>query len=124
MISITHQHIQTIFKLMWNFLWNGKHVRIPRNVCTLPREMGGLGLPNIEILIKVRRIKTLISIVKNKGSWNLLARKHLCFLDKVYGNIPWFALCADDTTDEIMGSDIPLFYKECLLAYQEMCRKA
>ena len=123
MTTIDMIHLRRISDLLWKFLWKGKHVRIAKNICYLPRQMSGLGLPNIEILMKVRRIKMLNNVIKCKDSWNLLSRKHLCFLDNDYGNMPWFAICVSDSTEEILNSNIPLFYKECLLAYQELCRK-
>ena len=85
---------------------------------------GGLNLPDIKILIKVRRIKMLIEILKDKNMWNLIARKHICSLDKIYGNIPWFNLCVTDSKEDILESNIPKFYQECVLAYQELCQKS
>ena len=38
-------------------------------------------------------------------------------------DIQWFALLVDDSTEEINLSTIPVYYKECLLAFQELNRK-
>ena len=123
MIDIDDYHLNEIDAVWWDFLWNGKKNLIKRDICKLPINKGGLGYPDIQILYKVKRIKMLLSVMKENDSWNLIARKYLGFLDKKY-NMKWFALCIDDSTDEILNSNIPKFYKACLLSYQELCRKA
>ena len=123
MTMVDKKHLESINSIVWNFLWDGKHKSITKNICTLPKVMGGLGLPNIEILVKVRRIKMLMGIIRNKDIWNLIARKHICMLDRVYGKLPWFSLCVNDSGEDILQSAMPKFYQECILAYQELCRK-
>ena len=123
MTDIDIIHLQKISDLLWKFLWNGRRIPIKRNICTLPRIMGGLGLPDIEYLKKAKRIKMLLYILKNKDTWSLIPRKYICFLDRSYGKMPWYSLCANNCSEEISKSNIPIFYKECILAYQELCRK-
>ena len=77
MTTIDKKHIDEMSSIFWNFLWKDKHVPISKVTCTLPKRLGGLNLPNIEILIKVRRIKMLIDIIRCKDTWNIIARKHM-----------------------------------------------
>ena len=48
--------------------------------------------------------------------------KYFTCLDSLY-DIQYFALKVDNADIDIKKCNIPLFYKECLLAYQELCRK-
>ena len=80
MINIDPNSLEEIMKVIWKFLWNGKRCYLSPEICMLPRGMGGLGLPNIEIIIKVRRIKMLVKIIEEKSLWNLIARKHIIML--------------------------------------------
>ena len=123
MTDIDMKYLQKISDSLWHFLWNGKRMIIKKDICFLPRLMGGLGLPDIEILKKVKRIKMLIGILKDKDAWCVLAQKYICVLDRSFGKMPWFSLCANNSSEEISKSNIPLFYKDCILAYQELCRK-
>ena len=84
--------------------------------------MGGLNVPNFEYMVKASRIRMVIDVLKNPATWNILARKYLCVLDNVY-IVKWFALLVDDSTGDICRSKIPEYYKQCLLAFQELNRK-
>ena len=54
--------------------------------------------------------------------WNYIARNHILSFDKLF-DIENFMLLTDSGTDIIKGSNIPSYYKECLLAFQEMNKK-
>ena len=122
MTDISDKHVIKIMKLIWEFIWENKKVHVKKIICMLPRNLGGLGIPNFEAIVKVRRVKMLVNILLNDDKWNILARKHVRCLDKLY-DIDWFSLRVTDSTDEIRSSNIPEFYKNCILAFQELCRK-
>ena len=42
------------------FLWKGKRNMIKRNICTLPRSLGEIGMVDLNILVKVNRIMFLL----------------------------------------------------------------
>lgn len=46
-----------LHKLSFNFLWNSKNEPISRKTCHLPKEAGGLGIPNLHINCKALLIK-------------------------------------------------------------------
>ena len=125
-VEMTHMdkmYIDKIKKLIWEFIWEGKKVIVKHNVCMLPRILGGLGIPDFEILVKVRRIKTLINIIASKpeDNWSILAKKHIKYFDRLY-SVDWFVLRCTDSSKDVNNSNIPEFYKECILNFQELCR--
>ena len=84
MIVIDQKHLDRIRRIFWDFLWNGKQVSISTNICELPKSMGGLNLPNIEVIVKVRRIKMLIDILKQKDTWNIIARWMILMVNDLF----------------------------------------
>ena len=123
MTNIDIVFVERIKKLIWDFIWKGKRVIVKHNVCMLPRNLGGLGIPDFNVLIKVRRIKTLISVISSEPneSWSILAKKYIKSFDRLY-NIDWFVLRCTDSSRDVNNSNIPVFYKECILYFQELCR--
>ena len=117
-ICISENMVQQIQDLIWNFVWKWGTCVFSKRICYLPRNEGGLGLPDFNLLVKASRIKMLIEVMKNKSKWNVIARKYLCFLDNEY-DIENFALIASDCKLLIKNSNIPKFYKECLLAFHD-----
>ena len=97
-ISIDKPFIDRIQKIIWEFVWEWKTCFVHKDICYLPRKMGGLNIPHFELYVKASRIRMLIDIVRKPSKWNLLARKYICFLDKSL-DIQWFALLVDDSTE-------------------------
>ena len=64
----------------------------------------------------------IIDVLKHPSKWNMFARECLRALDKLF-DIEHFALLVDESTLEINKSNIPDYYKQCLLALQELNRK-
>ena len=90
----------SIFKQAWTWYGNtfgkGKKVYVPKVVCMLPRSEGGLGIPDLKSVVKVMRVKMLISVLKSNvnDTWSMLAKQYMKCLDKKYG-IEFFALRVD-----------------------------
>ena len=62
MKCISEHHKKKINDILWDFLWYGKNPRFSKAICKLPREKGGLGLIDVDTLVKVKRINlTIIS---------------------------------------------------------------
>ena len=125
MVHIPDNHIRDMQNLIWEFLWNGKKYPIQKDICTLPRNMGGLGMVDIAALIKVKRILWLIKILKGgeNKNWTALPMSYFRCLDNDF-NIPLMALRVTDSKELLESKHIPLLYKECILYFQELCRKA
>jgi exonuclease III len=125
MKTIKSVHIKLVNDILWNFLWSDKRYNIKKEVCTLPRSLGGLGMVDLSTVIKVKRIKWVIRILKGKtnDSWKIIPMSHFKCLDTDFG-IRLFNLRTTDTSDLLKKKNIPNFYRECILNFQELSRKA
>ena len=122
MMDINKKFINRIQKIIWDFMWEEKRCMVKPEVCMLPKNKGGLDIPCFDALRKVRRLKMLINLLEHPGPWCTLALRHLQCLDDKYG-IPYFALQSDNSEKEVNDTNIPQFYKECILAFQELSQK-
>ena len=124
MLHIDPQHIKSINDILWDFLWSGKRYSISKNICTLPRSMGGLGLADLNTLVKVKRVRWVIRMLKDNTSqnWSKLIENYLRCLDNKFG-VTFFSLKVTDSSGIIATENIPSFYKECIKCFQELCRK-
>ena len=121
-VDIDTHIVQLVQNLIWSYIWKWGTCFVSKFICYLPRHEGGLGIPNFSYIIKAAQVKMIIDIVKTEGDWNILAKKYLCCLDQLYG-IKYFALNVNDSTDAINNCSIPVYYKKCLLAFQELNRR-
>ena len=125
MKPINLDNVKRINSILFNFLWSGKKYRIKRDIVFLPREMGGLGMTDLNCLLKAKRISwiTRTLLDASNQNWAAIIKNHLCCLDKKF-DIKFFALKVTNSTDLIKQAAIPIFYKECILAFQELLRKS
>ena len=74
MITMKEEHVAQVIQILFKFLWSGKNYKIKREICYLPRAMGGLNMVNLKALIKVKRVQWIIRCLKeDKGSiWSKL----------------------------------------------------
>ena len=109
-------------KSMWKFLWRDKNERVSRKTCTRSLELGGLGMQDLDTVIKASRIMVVKRVLKGKGKkWSVLPQMYFECLDEKC-NEEMFALKCTDSTELISECGIPLFYKECILYWQELKR--
>ena len=125
MKTIDEKYVKEINNVIWKFLWSGKDIRFNRDICTLPRNLGGLGLVDVNIIIKVKRINWIIRVLKDDGiqAWSKLIESYLRCLDNQF-SIKLFALKVTDSSELTKKASIPLFYKECLNCFQELSKIA
>ena len=123
MKCISDSHKKKINDILWHFLWYGKNPKFNKAICKLPRDKGGLGLIDIDTLVKVKRINWVIRVLKDKNeqNWSKMVENYLRCLDNISG-VQLFALKVTDSTDLLKEVKIPQFYKECLQHFQELCR--
>ena len=121
-VYISNEFIVYVQTMIWDFVWDWGTCLVSKEVIYLPRSLGGLGMPNFDLNIKAARIKMLIEIMKEESKWNFLARSYFKVLDSRF-KIQYFAIFADDSSDLILQSEIPVFYKEVILAFHELCKK-
>ena len=124
MKQISEKHIKEVDGILWNFLWSGKRCAVNKNICTLPRSMGGLGLVDLRTLVKVKRVKWVIRVLRDEGgqNWARLIENYLRCLDNNFG-IKFFTLKVTDSSDLIRTAKIPDFYKDCINSFQELYAK-
>ena len=122
-IDINDDFICKFQNLIWSYVWNWNTRFVSKEICYLPRLSGGIGIPNVENMIKSARIKLLLNVLKGEGDWTVLPKRYFCCLDKMY-NLKFFALRVTDSSDEFDKCNIPVFYKKCMSALQELNRIA
>ena len=126
--GVAHVHIDKtivarIQDMVWNFVWNWGTCMVSHDILYLPRSLGGLNYPNFSIMIKAARIKMVIEVMRSQADWNTLAKIYFKVLDSHF-LIENFALLADDYSPELIdNSNIPDYYKDCLLAFKELSKK-
>ena len=127
MQTFTDQQLETFNKTMYDFLWNGKQRFMARDICEQKQSEGGLFMPNIYDVKKCMRIRWVIRTLinhqlNNDRTSTIIPMKYFTCLDKQYGTY-LYALRVDDCKDKIMKTNIPIFYKECIVSFQELLRK-
>ena len=127
MTTIKDEYVKRVNDMLYSFLWSGKNIKISREICSLPRSVGGLNIVNMEILIKTKRIRWVIRALQDKNNqpWAKLMENYLRCLDNKF-DILFFSLKVSDSTELINNKNmrIPTFYKECIQAFQELNRLA
>lgn len=116
--------IKKLVGVMFKFIWNNRPSLVKRDICYLPSMQGGLNMFNLSTVIKAKRVKFILRILEGQldEPWKILPMKYFKSLDDVFG-IRYFLLKTTDSTNLINKLEIPQFYKECLLSYQEFIRK-
>ena len=57
------------------YIWEGKVNQIKRDVCCLQVEEGGMGMINIDSLIKAKQFKSMHKILNGKNdNWNYIGK--------------------------------------------------
>ena len=64
MMNIGDKVISETDRIVYQFLCSDKRYTIKKDLYTLPRNMGGLGMINVLALIKAKRIKFIIQVLK------------------------------------------------------------
>ena len=121
MKTIEDTHIKKINDIFWDFLWSGKNLRFSKRICYLPKQLGGLNLVDIKILEKVKRINWVIRFLKDDTgqTWAKLSENYFKCLDARFG-VNLFSLKVNDAAEIIKNARIPIFYKECIIYFQEL----
>ena len=115
--------ITKIETLVKKFVWSNKRSLINQETCKQPVFRGGLGLIDLNIYIKSRRIKLVVEIITGElENWKILPRYYFRILDSKY-RIPYFLLFTDYLIYHSNKIDIPLFYKECVKTFIEFRKK-
>jgi hypothetical protein len=113
MITIDKKYVDLVMDIIWEFVWEGKKCYVSRDICKLPRDMGGIGMPDFHTIIKVKRVKMVVSILKAEPEdlWSSMPKSYFKCLDVKY-DLPYFALRVDEASSEIkFNKNVPDYYK-------------
>ena len=118
------EHIKTGFdRKVRDFIWKKKRMKVKREKCILTPEKGGIGMPDIYVIEKVRRISLVQRILKDGlEKWKIIPLASVQKLDNKL-KIKNFLLKVRDASDIIRKLNIPEFYKHVILCLQELRRK-
>ena len=125
MKEMPDKYVQMLNNVMFDFLWDGRK-QIRREICMLPRHMGGIGMVDVNIMMKVKHVKWIIRILEkgDNEKWNIIPRQAMKSLDGRFG-IDNFLIKVNDSREILNKAvNVPEFYKVCINSYQEMCRKS
>ena len=113
MEGIPQKFIKEIKTLCFKFLWDGKVRQVSDLVTCIPKIKGGLGMIDIDSLVKTKQLKWIHKILNDDTqSWNILGKFWLQSQDRLYDMkytyISWSILPG------LKFLKIPKFYQECL----------
>jgi hypothetical protein len=108
--------------LIRDFLW-GKIWRVSKNTMSLHKEHGGIEIPNLESLIKAKKIMWILKIHHSKlEKWNCLGKTFLQCLDKDFNTEHFLLQCS--SLKGLNLKNIPKFYQSCLQTWAENASKS
>jgi hypothetical protein len=82
--------------IIWKFIWDVKVNQIDRNVCYLDKKEGGMGMINIEYLIRSKQIKIIYKIIHSDLEyWNPIGKYWLTKYDNRFGSNYFRCQCSD-----------------------------
>ena len=120
--DISKNFLEKIDKECLDFLWDNKRPKVKFEVCCLSKENGGLGMKKAKTIFAAKRIKFLIFALENMDCpWALIPNNCFKCLDDAM-NTPYYALRVDKSP-QLEAMEITGFYKDCILALQELNRK-
>ena len=123
--NLNHDEIMRISSSLWNFLWDGKkRGLVKREICMLPKKWGGLGMPDLQVIMQAKRIIFVKNtILGHNEKWKVYPRKYFSSLDRSY-NMKYFLLNVTDSIPHLQNRHIPYFYLKCIEFYQKNVRIA
>jgi exodeoxyribonuclease III len=107
--------------LIRDFIW-GKTWRVAQATMSLYREHGGIELPDLDSLIKSKKILWILKIHYSKiNNWNCLGKQILQSLDTDFNTDNFLLQCS--SLKGLSMRNVPQFYQTCLLSWSENVRK-
>ena len=122
--NINDHIVNKLEKILYEYLWDGKKNKVRKDVCVLPRKMGGLGMVDLRLALKVQKIKWIRRILcsDENDEWAFHPIKCLKCLDKKF-DVNFFTIRAYDTDKCLKNINVNEFYISCVKTFQELCRK-
>ena len=78
-----------------SFIWDNKQPLVNKTTAYLPRDMGGLVVPNIQLICSSLNVKTAYRIINSKSeNWNAIGKFYLKSEDKRFGMDYFLCTCS------------------------------
>ena len=121
--DIESQQQKSVKTALWNFLWNGKSKGlVNREICMMPRNVGGLGMPDLDIITQAMRIVFVYKVISQPDTkWKLFPRIFFASLDSAF-KTKFFLLQVTDSMPHLHHRHIPTFYLNCIKYYQHFIK--
>ena len=115
-IEIDQNVINETQKIIWNFIWDNKPVKVKREVMQQEIKNGGLNIINLEWMIDALKINWINRLQEE----NSLTRK---ILDTILGTVSFLDLCRSrgEITDDIIEK-LPAFYVDILKSLKKIMK--
>ena len=123
MIHVPKYVIQTVNKLIFQFLWGSKCEKVKRDTITGYMEYGGLNFPHVEHQIIALRLKWISRLCNDNES--TLWKKVIYQWYAVHGGLTFLLNlnCQQEDVTDIVRGKIPSFYQNILEAWYLLLNK-
>ena len=113
-LTIPKHLVETITKEIKKFLWNGKKAKVLMETCMLPRDQGGLGLPDVKSFLQSLKAKWISLFLKDSTNspWKSLASSAIQGSNADYGHGLSSIFCGPCAPKSYSS-----FWNEALLAF-------
>ena len=121
-IVMQEKIIKRIEKMFFDFIWEGKRNRVKKEICFLPRKMGGIGMVDIRTSLKTQKIMWVKRILEAEegDQWSAIPLRNFKSLDKAY-KTDFFLLRISNAKHAMKPHKITGFYLNCIETFQELC---
>ena len=121
-IVMQEKIIKRIEKMFFDFIWEGKRNRVKKEICFLPRKMGGIRMVDIRTSLKTQKIMWVKRILEAEegDQWSAIPLRNFKSLDKAY-KTDFFLLRVSNAKHAMKLHKITGFYLHCIETFQELC---
>ena len=117
-LPMPKKYIQTVNKIMYKFLWNGKSEKIKRDAMTNSYDKGGLNMIDLNMHIKTVLIKWVSSLTNNiPAAWKEIPK---LYLNEFGENLFIFRMNMDNPKNLNGIKSIPEFYQNIIKSWIEI----
>jgi exonuclease III len=116
--GIPDEVLKEVNTIIWAFLWDNKPPLLKKEVVRLDKKRGGLGMFDLNNIVKSKQIKLLYKIINSDTqTWNAIGKFWLQSLDTKYADTYFLCKCSNMAAiNELNANKIKIspFYKGCL----------
>jgi hypothetical protein len=124
-LSVDDSVIRKVENLFYDYLWDGKKTRVKKEICILPKKLGGISMIDVRLALKVQNIKWIkrLLLAEEDDDWAVIPLRNIRCLDRKFG-VELFSLQVNDARNILKTVTLDRAYKEWLDDYQEFMRKS